>query len=449
MELDAKVRRAMRAYAIPGVAVGLIADGKEYVQGYGVTNVDYPVRVDGNTVFRINSSTKTFTGTTVMRLVDQGKVDLDAPVRRYLPDFTTSDAAASARVTVRQLLNHSAGWLGDDLRDYGPGDDALARFVAGMRGLPQLTPPGTTFAYNNAAIDVAGRIIEVVNGSTYEAAVKKLLLEPLGLTHSRFFGDEIVGFNVAASHKLVKCKPVVDPALWPIPRSNGPTGNLLSSARDQVRYARFHLGDGRAADGTRLMSDASLKSMRSRPGPGGTLVVELDGMGVTWMLRPSAEGVRVVQHGGAGAGQPSGFIMVPSRGFALTVLTNSDGGSRLIEELFYSDWALQRFAGVSNLPATPTALTPDQLAPYEGRYVAQAISEAGEQLEIALEFRQRDGQLRETTTGELGVAFYRPDYGLELDTTGKPIGTRCDFLRGPDGGVLWWRRKGRLYRHQQ
>src|SRR5205814_1516552 len=138
------------------------------------------------------------------------------------------DAAASARVTVRQLLNHSAGWLGDDLRDYGPGDDALARFVAAMRGLPQLTPPGTTFAYNNAALNVAGRIIEVVNGSTYESAVKTLVLQPLGLAHSRFFSDEVVGFNIAASHKLVKGKPVVDPALWPIPRSNGPTGNLLS-----------------------------------------------------------------------------------------------------------------------------------------------------------------------------------------------------------------------------
>jgi hypothetical protein len=80
--------------------------------------------------------------------------------------------------------------------------------------------------------------------------------------------------------------------------------------------------------------------MRSNPGPGGTLFVELDGMGVSWQLRPGAQGVRIVQHGGDYPGQFSGFIMVPERGFALTVLTNSDGGIKLTSDLFIDDWAL-------------------------------------------------------------------------------------------------------------
>jgi len=451
--LDAKIEAAMRANAIPGVAVGMIMDGKEYVKGYGVTNVDYPLPVDANTVFRINSTTKTFTGTAVMRLVDEGKVDLDTPVRKYLPDFATTDAAASAQVTVRQLLNHSAGWLGDDLQGFGEGDDALARFVASMKDLPQLTSPGSTFSYNNAALCVAGRIVEVVQGSSYEAAVKTLLLDPLGFTHSRFFANDIVGFNVAASHKIMNGKAVVDPALWPIPRSNGPTGNLLSSVGDQMRWARFHLGDGRAPDGSRLLSEASLKAMQSRPGPGGTLIVELDGMGVAWMLRPSAEGVQIVQHGGSGAGQPSGFVMVPSKGFALTVLTNSDGGAQLISELFYDDWALRRFAGVSNLPASPMTLSADQLSPYEGRYVGEDISEAGNKGTTVVEFRAQGGRLdgritAEGQTSSIGIAFYRPDFGLDFDAAGKSANTRSDFLRDGDGTVQWWRRRGRLYRRQ-
>jgi CubicO group peptidase (beta-lactamase class C family) len=86
-ELDAKIKAGMQAYAIPGAAVAVWAGGHEYVKGYGVTNIDHPLPVDGDTVFRIGSTTKTFTGTAIMRLVDQGKVDLDAPVRRYLPDF--------------------------------------------------------------------------------------------------------------------------------------------------------------------------------------------------------------------------------------------------------------------------------------------------------------------------------------------------------------------------
>jgi CubicO group peptidase (beta-lactamase class C family) len=109
----------MHKYNIPGVAVGVLYQGSEYIQGYGVTNVDYPVPVDGDTLFRIASTTKTFTGTTVMRLVEQGTLDLAATVRTYLPDFQTSDPAVASRVTLRQLLNHSPGWLGDYYEDRG------------------------------------------------------------------------------------------------------------------------------------------------------------------------------------------------------------------------------------------------------------------------------------------------------------------------------------------
>ena len=172
-ELDEVILRGMAQYDVPGCAVGLVLGDRTYVRGYGVTNVDDPTPVDGDTVFRIGSTTKTFTGTTVMRLVEQGRIDLDATVRTYLPDFTTADPAVGAQVTVRQLLNHSPGWLGDYFEDFGRGDDALARYVAGMARLPQLTPLGSTFAYNNAAVAAAGRIVEVVTGSTYEDAVRR------------------------------------------------------------------------------------------------------------------------------------------------------------------------------------------------------------------------------------------------------------------------------------
>src|SRR5262249_21695601 len=160
-----------------------------------------------------------------------------APVRTYLPDFQTADPAVAPRVTLRQLLNHSAGWLGDYYEDMGPGDDALARYAAAMARLPQLTPLGTVFAYNNAAVALAGHVLEVATGSTYERTVRELLLEPLGLAHSFFFSDEIVGFNVAASHDVVDGQPVVSPEFWRVPRSLHPTGGLISSARDQLQYA--------------------------------------------------------------------------------------------------------------------------------------------------------------------------------------------------------------------
>jgi CubicO group peptidase (beta-lactamase class C family) len=461
-ELDAKIEAAMKSYAIPGVAVAVLAGGQEYVKGYGVTNVDHPVPVDGNTVFRIASTTKTFTGTTVMRLHEQGKVDLDAPVHTYLPDFAVADPAASAAVTVRQLLNHTCGWLGEDLQDFGSGDDALARYVASMTRLPQLTPPGAVFAYNNSALPVAGRIIEVVTGSTYEAAVQNLLLDPLELRRTRYFSDKIIDLDVAASHNVVDGKAVVDTGFWYMPRSINPTGGLMSTAGDQLRYARFHLGDGTAPDGTALLSRPALVAMRSNPGAGGTQFVELTGMGVTWMLRPSTENVTIVEHGGAWHGQKSGFSMVPDRNYAMTVLTNSEGGEALLAELFDSDWALRRFAGVSNLAAAPQNLSAAELAPYEGRWAGQQVVGNGTVETTVIDLHADNGHLSgtmgggddssdpeaEDTNRPIGFAFYRPDYLLNLGPDGTPTGSRSNFVRGADGHIAWLRFNGRLYQRQ-
>src|SRR5262249_41439021 len=146
-----------------------------------------------------------------------------------------ADEAAAARVTLRQCLNHSAGWLGDCYTDFGRGADALGRYVADMAQLPQLTPPGQVFAYNNAALVLAGHVLETVAGQPYEDVVREQVLDPLGLDRTHFFSDELVGYNVAASHAVEADRPVVQPSLWRVPRTLHPTGGLISSARDQLR----------------------------------------------------------------------------------------------------------------------------------------------------------------------------------------------------------------------
>ena len=460
-ELDAKIEAGMEAHGIPGVAAAVWLSGREHVKGYGVTNVDHPTPVDGDTVFRIGSTTKTFTGTAMMRLVEQGDVDLDAPVRRYLPDFAVQDAAVSASVTVRQLLNHTSGWLGDVLQDFGRGDDAISRYVAAMTRLPQMTALGTEFAYNNAALVLAGRIVEVVTGKTYEAAIQDLVLDPLKLGSTHFFTDQIIGLNVAASHNVVDGKPVVDTGFWAFPRSCNPTGALMSSARDQLRYARFHLGDTTVSGESPVLSPQSLHFMRAKQGVGGTLLVEDTSVGVTWMLRPSAEGVTIVQHGGTWGGQHSGFFMVPEREFAMTVLTNSEGGSHLHNDLFVDDWALRLFAGITNVPAEPQRLDAPDLEPYAGRYSAAAVGQTGTTEQTIIEFRVGDGRLEgtmvsadasgrpdEKSRSRRGLAFYRHDYGLDLGSDDDPLGTRSDFVRGSDGAIEWLRSHGRLFRRE-
>src|SRR5437762_7670026 len=112
----------MSRHHVPGVAIGILHDGDEDIAAYGVTNLDHPLAVDADTLFQIASITKTITATVIMRLVEQGKLDLAAPVRRYIPAFRLKDERAASRATVKHLVTHTGGWLGDSFRDFGNGD---------------------------------------------------------------------------------------------------------------------------------------------------------------------------------------------------------------------------------------------------------------------------------------------------------------------------------------
>ncbi|MGO8840344.1 MAG: hypothetical protein ACLQF1_04170 [Methyloceanibacter sp.] len=179
------------------------------------------------------------------------------------------------------------------------------------------------------------------------------------------------------------------------------------------------------------------------------ITLEIDGVCVGWWQRRTAEGVPVFQHGGSWGGQNSDFFLVPEREFAMTTLTNSTNGSRLIAELGRSGWALTQFAGLSNPPAIPQTLPPAQLAPYEGRYRGWVIPPDGrpdEIVEQVIELSAADGGLHVRGDLELSLAFYRDDFVLTTDSEGQI--KRSDFVRGPDGRIAWFRDGGRLYAYQ-
>jgi CubicO group peptidase (beta-lactamase class C family) len=124
---------------VPGVAAGVLLAGEEEY-AFGVTSVENPLPVQEETLFQFGSTGKTFTATAMLRLVDQGRVDLDAPVRTYVPELRLQDEDVAQHVTVLQLFNHTAGWAGDLMDDTGAGDDALEKYVARMETLAQITP---------------------------------------------------------------------------------------------------------------------------------------------------------------------------------------------------------------------------------------------------------------------------------------------------------------------
>ena len=438
-ELGNVVARRMVELRIPGVALGVIADGQEYTAGFGVTNVDLPLPVDADTLFQIGSTTKTYTATTIMRLVEQGKLDLEAPVQTYLPDFRIADPGASAAVRLRHLVTHTGGWYDNALeQETGDGDDALARFVAGMADLPQITPPGKYFSYNNSAVSLAGRVIEAVTGQTYEAAVAEFVLRPLGLEGASFFPEQIMTKAFTVGHDVRLGKPVVlEP--WALPRLANPAGGLIASLNDELRYARFHLGDG-TANGARVLSAESMRRMQTPLGPSATLPTmgaPIEAVGVNWMLWHRG-GVRIVSHDGGTNGQQSTFSLVPARGFAVTVLTNVTAGVLLDAEV--TNWALDRFLGLRQPPVTATPVDQARLAEYAGEYVSPDGSQT-------IRVREENGalQLEGVVPGLGKIASPLRVVGDDLATLEfMGLTVFIDFVRDDAGKVAWIRFVGRL-----
>jgi CubicO group peptidase (beta-lactamase class C family) len=442
--LGEQVRALMARHQVPGVAVGVLLDGRAHAAGWGVTNVEAPLPVDAGTVFQIGSTTKTFTGAALMRLADAGRLDLEAPVRAYLPDFRVADPEVTERMTLRHLVTHTAGFFGEEVPDGGRGDDALARMVPQLAALPQMAPLGRYFGYNNAAVALAGRVLEAVSGRPYEDAVAELLLAPLGMARSSFFAADVVTYPVAAGHATGPEGPRVvrpyDGGL--LTRALAPTGGLLSTADDLLRWARFQLGDGTATDGTRLLAPETLARTHAPQGPGGAIGTDdLEGVGVNWLLR-RVGGVRTVEHGGTTPAHRAQLVLVPERGFAFVLLTNAPGGSALRQQL--TAWALEHYLGLREPPLPRVGVPAERLVAYAGAYGLRGhpaplrIDRAGHGL--ALQLLGEDGAPQGPAAP---LAFYAPDRAAETD--GPLAGSRSDFLRADDGRVGWLRYRGRLW----
>lgn len=421
-------------FGIPGVAVGVWADGREASACHGVTSVDNPLPVTADTLFELGSITKTYTATALMCLVAEGRVELDAPVRRYVPELVLADERAAAEVTVGQLLNHTSGLDWAALVDTGDGDDALAAHAAQLAGLKLIAPPGARASYSQAGYNLAGRVIEKVTGLTYERAVAELLLAPLGLAESFFHPGDVLTRRFAVGHNPGDDGNLAVASGWKRWRANNPGGGLMSSVADQIRWARFHL-DGDAS----VLPTETLYGMR-------TSTVELrgstlgDAFGICWFLR-EVDGVRTIGHGGSAHGQFAELLIVPERDFAVVSLTNAGPGGIPFNQAVVR-WALAHYLGVVDRDPEPLPHEPARAREVAGQYESDAMILLVEADEVAMRLTVGiKPEIRAAADTEMPPDYPPAAMGLLPDdgyiiTEGGLTGQRGFFARDERGAVV-------------
>jgi CubicO group peptidase (beta-lactamase class C family) len=374
---QARLDELARTYDVPGATLGILrvrpGQEDELVEAAsGVLNLNTGVETTTDSLFQIGSITKVWTATVIMQLVDEGLLDLDAPIIEVLPELRLADAEVAKHVTMRHLLTHTNGIDGDIFTDTGRGDDALEKYVASLSDAAQTHPLGATWSYSNSGLSLAGRVIEKLLGGTWDKAMQERLFAPLGLSHTVTLAEEAILFRAAAGHlNDDQNRPAVAP-VWAIPRSSGPAGSIISSVADVLAFARMHLTGGTSADGTRVLSESMVTLMAEKHADLPDKHLLGDSWGLGWE-RMGWDDNRLIGHDGNTFGQAAFLRMLPSQGLAVTLLTNGGNGAKLYEDLFREIFS--ELAGVAvpyplGPPAEPVTV---DASPYLGTYQRSSV----------------------------------------------------------------------------
>jgi CubicO group peptidase (beta-lactamase class C family) len=367
--------KLIEKYDVPGAAVAVLSDGEVVEHAAGVLGTATGVEATTDSVFQIGSITKLWTSSLVMQLVDDGEVDLDTPVRSYLPEFRIADEDAASRVTVRQLLTHTSGFEGDIFTDTGLGDDCVEKYLGVIHDVPQLFPPGDLWSYNNTGFCVLGRLVEVLRVKPYDACLREHLIKPLGITHAATSPYEAVLFRAAVGHYEDAPGAGYHPTqMWALVRSNIPAGSMFAmSAGALLAFARMHLEDGRAADGTQVLAPGTPARMQGRQ----VELPYLGHLGTSWGLGferfdlPTGD---LVGHDGNTIGQSAYLRLVPDAGVAVALLTNGGKAGLVFRDVV--GHALRELTGrtLPDEPLPPSEPPRIDASRYVGTYASSSVT---------------------------------------------------------------------------
>jgi len=371
---------------LAGAQVAVLQKGEVREFGAGARDLELGLPVTTDTLFQIGSTTKVINAALVMTLVDEGRLELDAPVHDIIGDFRLADAIAQQNVTLRQLLSMTSGADNGPYHSFGRGDDALSRYIGSLSGVPHIFAPGTAYGYSNAGTNVAGYAATRVTGKAWEQLLFERLLKPLALQRTSALPEHLIFHPLALGYlRTSPGVPLQRLGVWDLGRSMAPAGaTLCSCAGDLVRFAGMLMKDGQSEDSGCVLSKAAVQTMHE---PQVELPAKL--MAEKWCVGPywkSWGGHSIYGHSGTNLNGSSTLLWCPNKQFALAALTNvSAQGYPLAERI--SDVVFPALCRIDKpLPPIPAEIAPApvDLSLYVGRFEA---------LGITMHFEANDGKL--------------------------------------------------------
>lgn len=347
--IDAYITEQMNDLGIPGMALGIVQDGQiVHLQGFGVADSSGR-KVTPQTPFYIGSLSKSFTALAVMQLVEEGKVDLDVPVQTYLPWFELADKDASAKITVRNLLNQTTGISTKDGMRFWASQQGLEETVRGLGDLPLSQPVGTAFQYSNINYSIAGLIVEKVSGQSYGEYVTQYIFEPLVMRHSYASRVPALADGMSEGHQFMFGRVFSDEGT--IPPAYLPSGFLIASAEDMTHYAIAQLNEGRYGDSS-ILSPQGIAELHAPAIPIGGDAHYAMGWNVA-----ALDGTPIIHHNGNTSRFHSIVMLMPDQDSGIVLLANASGFEQMNLHVVESI-ALGIFNLLNDKPADPVSVSP-------------------------------------------------------------------------------------------
>ncbi len=390
MDWTERLAELAAAAEVPGAVLGIWADGEQTIAPYGVLSTATGVATTADSVFQIGSVTKLWTATMVLQLVDEALLALDSTVADLLPGVRIGREDVAGQVTVRQLLTHTSGIDGDIFTDTGRGDDCYERYTGLLADTDRAYPPGAVYSYCNSGFVLLGRIVEVLDGRSWDSSLQARLIEPLGLEQTCTLPEQAILHRAAVGHEP-DGRPV---GTWGLARSINPAGGIIQSAADLLAFARLHLDGGTGPDGRGLLGSASVSAMQDDHLrlPAGA---SSDAIGLSWRVYDGGDR-RLLGHDGTTVGQLAFLRVDPAARFAMCLLTNSPHAPVLFARVGAEVLAHHLGASLPPDPEPADGVVPRDPGRHAGRY-----RRSGRQYDIEM----YDGglRLRWTALGELAA----------------------------------------------